>query len=109
MFIFCFGPSGFQRLNKESDDCDEEAELKLITKRKRFREQLTTQKAKYILSAAAGFIFGISSVIIYFLCVASFSRLFGKNVALKQTSYWCGYIYASGNLQSNISANYAWV
>ncbi|KAG5300593.1 DUF3328 superfamily domain-containing protein, mycelia-enriched transcript [Histoplasma ohiense] len=88
MFIFRFGPSGFKRLNKESDDCDEEAELNLLTKRKRFREQLTTQKAKYILSAAAGFIFGISSVIIYLLCVASFSRLFRKNVALKQTSYW---------------------
>lgn len=108
MFIFRFGPSGFKRPNKESDDCDEEAEL-LLAKRERFREQLATQKAKYILSTAAGVIFGISSVIIYLLCVASFSRLFGKNVALKQTSYWCGYIYASGNLQSNISANYAWV
>ncbi|OAT10641.1 hypothetical protein, variant 2 [Blastomyces gilchristii SLH14081] len=88
MFRKWIGQSRFNCLNRELDDYDGEAEESLLTKRLPYPNHLTSSRTKCIFSAAAGFIIGVSSVLVYLLCISSSPPMFGKNAALKQTSYW---------------------
>lgn len=88
MFRHWADPFGFNRLNQELEEDDVEAEEKLLTKRNPFPNQSTSTRTKCILCAVAGFMVGLSSVMVYILSMSSSQHLFEKNAALKQTSYW---------------------
>ncbi|KAK2747201.1 hypothetical protein FQN55_005196 [Onygenales sp. PD_40] len=79
--------SEFKRLPEESQYHDDEAEEELLGKRAHRFNPPSSTGYKHLLSGVVGALIGISITVTYFLWFSP-SCLYGKNSALKQTSYW---------------------